>query len=190
MEKVKFGLSNVYFAPRTETDGAVTYGTPVAVPGAVSASISRNASQNIFYADNGPYFVSNDKSNQTIDLEIADVAKQIMLDYLGYVENEGGGILETDNAVTPHFALMFQIETDEAARKFCYYNCSASEGDEDHNTKEEQVEPQTSNLSVTCTGETLDDGERAFRNISYKGDANYDTFFTKVGTPAKKAKAA
>lgn len=33
--KVKFGLSNVYIAKITETDGKITYGTPFAMPGEI-----------------------------------------------------------------------------------------------------------------------------------------------------------
>lgn len=191
MSKIKYGLENVYFAPRTEAEGGtVSYGTPVAVPGAVTASVSNNINSNTFWADDGPYFVTNDKSNKTIDLEVADIAREIMTEYLGYVKAQGGGIIETDQAVNKPFALLFQILTDESARKFCYYNCTASEGDEDHSTKEDSIEPQTSNLSVTCSGEQMDNGKRAYRHISDKGDADYDSFFTKVTMPVEATDAA
>ena len=40
MPKVQFGLKNVHIAKITENNGAVTYGTPFALPGAVSLSLS------------------------------------------------------------------------------------------------------------------------------------------------------
>ena len=39
--KVKFGLKNVHYAVLDETDGAASYGTPVAVPGAVNLNLSQ-----------------------------------------------------------------------------------------------------------------------------------------------------
>ena len=116
MSKVKFGLSNVKVALRTESEGTVTYGTVVDIPGAVNLSIERESDQNIFYADNKAYFTTNSKSSVSLELEIAEIAKDIMLQYLGYVKSKNGTVLETNTAVTPSFALMFQIETDEKAR--------------------------------------------------------------------------
>ena len=188
MPKVKFGLSNVYIAPRTEEEeGAITYGTPVKVPGAVSASIEAESESSTFYADNIAYYIANSKTSKTIDLEVADIPRSILTGYLGYVEAEGGGILETSNPNTPHFALLFQVETDEQARKFCYYNCTAVESDEEYNTTEDTTEPTTSTLSVTSAGDPLDDGNVSFKKVSEATDANYPTFFITVTAPQVKA---
>jgi len=182
-EKVKFGLSNIYFAERTGADeGEVTYKAPVKCPGAVNASISRNTDQNIFYADNKAYFVSNTKSSVEIELEVADIAKELLTTFLGYIKSLNGSLLETNAAVTPSFAVLFQIETDNKARKICYYNCTAAESDEEYGTKEDTIDPTTSTLKVTCTGETVGD-YNVFREIAYSGDKNYDTFFNTVKVP-------
>lgn len=182
MSKVKFGLSNVKVAPRTESEGTVTYGTVVDIPGAVNLSIERESDQNIFYADNKAYFTTNSKSSVSLELEIAEIAKDIMLQYLGYVKSKNGTVLETNTAVTPSFALMFQIETDEKARKVCYYNCTAVESDEEYSTQEESIEPTTSKLTVTAIGEDVSDVV-VFREIANSGDTNYATFFNSVTIP-------
>ena len=50
--KIKYGLRSVYYAVATEgTGGALTYATPVAMPGAVNLSLSQEGESNIFYAD-------------------------------------------------------------------------------------------------------------------------------------------
>ena len=186
MSKVKFGLSNVYIAPRTETTTAgkttVTYGTPVKMPGAVNCSVSRETSQNKFYADNIAYFTSNSKSSVELELEIADIAREILINYLGYVKAKNGGVLEMNTPVTPAFALMFQVETDEKARKFCYYNCTAVESDEEYSTEEESIDPTTTTLTVTGVGESVGDAI-AFKQVCGSGDSNYTTFFDSVTVP-------
>ena len=182
MSKVKFGLSNVKVAPRTESEGKVTYGKVTDIPGAVNLSIERESDQNIFYADNKAYFTTNSKSSVSLELEIAEIAKDIMLQYLGYVKSKNETVLETNTAVTPSFALMFQIETDEKARKVCYYNCTAVESDEEYSTQEESIEPTTSKLTVTAIGEDVSDVV-VFREIANSGDTNYATFFNSVTIP-------
>lgn len=182
MSKVKFGLSNVKVAPRTESEGTVSYGTVVDIPGAVNLSIERESDQNIFYADNKAYFTTNSKSSVSLELEIAEIAKDIMLKYLGYAKSKNGTVLETNTAVTPSFALMFQIETDEKARKVCYYNCTAVESDEEYSTQEESIEPTTSKLTVTAIGEDVSDVV-VFREIANSGDTIYEAFFKSVTIP-------
>lgn len=50
--KVKFNICNVHYALITvDDDGEVTFGTPVAMPGAVSLSLEPNGEPSNFYAD-------------------------------------------------------------------------------------------------------------------------------------------
>lgn len=46
--KVKYGISNVHYAPVTSSG----FGTPVALEGAVSLSLSAEGERSVFYADN------------------------------------------------------------------------------------------------------------------------------------------
>lgn len=182
--KVKFGLSNVHISSRTVgADGTITRGTPVAIPGAVSLSMTRNTAQKVFYADNSPYVTFNTKSNMESDLEMADIAKQIMLDYLGYLKNANGGIMETDTSITATCDISFQLETDVKARRIVLYNNTLSEEDEDYSTTEDEINPVTSKIKVTTAGDTLASGKRVFRTIAEPGDTCYDTFFTTTPEP-------
>ena len=56
--KVKFGLKNCHYAKATldPDTNAVTFGTPVAIPGAVNLSLDPEGDTEPFYADDMVYY--------------------------------------------------------------------------------------------------------------------------------------
>lgn len=179
-EKVKFGLSNVHIAKRTETDGNVTYGTPVALKGAVSFSIEPKTSDAEFYADNSLYFGNSTNNGYEGTLEIALVPDWFKKDYLGYEEDADGNLVDT-NAMGSSFAILYQEETDEDAVKYVLYNCAATRPNREANATEDSIDVQTSSLTVTVTGETS--GSKAvFGKEVKKNGTGYDALFTTAPT--------
>ena len=67
--KVKYGLSNAYYAVLNEAQG--TFGTPVALPGAVNLSLDQDGETNKFRADNIDFYTSISNNGYSGDLEIA-----------------------------------------------------------------------------------------------------------------------
>ena len=178
--KVKFGLSNVHIAKITETDGAITYGTPFAMPGAKSLTADPEGETTKFYADNIVYYIANSNQGYTGDLEIAMLIKQFFTEILGQQEDTNGALFESADDVTARFALMGEIEGDVKKRRFVYFDCTATRPSAEMNTIEKSKEPQTDKVSITMAPRSTDKAIKAVIEPSEENQEVYDTFFTKV----------
>ena len=67
---------------RCEKSGAVTFGTPVAMPGAVSLSLEPNGEPSNFYADGYAYYTISNNMGYEGDLELAMVPESFRTDVL------------------------------------------------------------------------------------------------------------
>lgn len=187
--KIKYGLKNVYYAVATiMADGSATYGTPVALPGAVSISLEPKGDTTPFYADNVEYWTGISNTGYEGDLEVARLTDAFKTDILGYITGGNGLVAEDANANPVHFALLFQFEGDVKATRHVMYNCTASRASAAGNTKSETIEPQTETVTITATSvyvAALDtDIVKAETNESTTSTV-YDAFFTAVTLPTK-----
>lgn len=178
--KVKFGLSNVHIAKITETDGAITYGTPFAMPGAVSLTAEPEGETTPFYADNIQYYVAVSNNGYTGDLEIAMTPQEFLTTILGQTVDKNGAVFESSADVNARFALMGEIEGDAKKRRFVYYDCTATRPSAEMNTIEDTKEPQTDTISITMTPRSTDHVIKAVIEPSETNQDIYDEFFDKV----------
>ena len=147
--KIKYGLKNVYYAKATiASDNTATFGTPVAIPGAVNLTLDAQGDRSPFNADNIEYYVSVANNGYEGDLEIALVPESFEKDILGMVEDNKDVLLEDANAEPKHFALLFQFEGDQRAKKHVIYNCTATRQSIEGETKGENIDPKTETLSL------------------------------------------
>ena len=147
--KIKYGLKNVYYAKATiASDNTATFATPVAIPGAVNLTLDPQGDRSPFYADNIEYYVSVANNGYEGDLEIALVPESFEKDILGMVEDNKDVLLEDANAEPAHFALLFQFEGDQRAKKHVIYNCTATRQSIEGETKGENIDPKTETLSL------------------------------------------
>lgn len=150
--KIKYGVKNVHYAVATiDENNSATFGTPVALPGAVSLTLDQEGESNNFYADNRVYFTAFGNDGYTGSLELALIPDSFRTDVLGEVLDNKGVLVENQNAETVHFALMFQFEGDEHATRHVIYNCVASRPSVSGNTKEAAISPETETINITAT---------------------------------------
>lgn len=149
--KIRYGIKNAHYAVATETtNGTLTFGTPVALPGSVNLTLDAEGEDPApFRADNIIYYLapgSNDGYSGT--LELAKVPDTFKTDVLGDIVDSNGLMVENAEAQGEKFALLFQIEGDAEATRFVFYNCTATRPSVASATKAEQIEPQTETLNL------------------------------------------
>ena len=155
-DKIKYGLSNCYYAKGTEstqTANVWTYSTPVALPGAVSLTLDADGDNTTFHADNIKYWVGNNNQGYSGSLELALIPDQFKTDCLGELTSNKQVLLEDVDAALGHFALLFQFEGDKNHRRHVLYNCTASRPSLSGSTKADSIEPQTETINVSAAGE-------------------------------------
>lgn len=183
--KVRFGLSNVYYALLTYGENnAVTFGTPTRIPGGVNLTLSPEGDMSPFYADNMVYYMAGINAGYTGDLEIAKIPDSFKTDVLNYVTDSAGALVETTNAEYKPFALLFQIEGDKNARRHVLYNCMANRPQITAATTTASKEPQTETIPLTCTSipNTALNTE-IVKASAVTGDTAYADWFTAVHIP-------
>ena len=178
--KVKFGLSNVHIAKITETNGNITYGTPFAMPGAVSLSVDPEGETTPFYADNIKYYIATSNQGYTGDLELAMTPDDFLTNILGQTVDANGALFETADDVNARFALMGEIDGDKKKRRFVYFDCTATRPSYEMNTKEESSEPQTDTINITMSARKTDKAIKAVIEPTTENQSVYDTFFSSV----------
>ena len=111
--KVKFNICNVHYALITVSEeGDVTFGTPVAMPGAVSLSLEPNGEPSNFYADGYAYYTISNNMGYEGDLELAMVPESFRTDVLKESLDTNQVLVENANVETANFALLFEFDGD------------------------------------------------------------------------------
>lgn len=184
--KVKFGIKSCYYAVITEgQDGSITYGTPVAFPGAVSLSLDPEGGEpEPFYADDIIYYQSpGSNSGYSGDFEVAKVPDSFRTDVLGDVIDGNGMLVEDADTVTKSFALIAQFSGDKHNTRHVWYNCTATRPTSGSATIEETAEPQTESITITSIPATFGTRHIVKAKATPDNTAAYAAFFSAVQIP-------
>jgi len=180
--KIRYGISNVYYSKITiGTNGTESYATPVALPGAVSLSLDAEGDINKYYADNMVYWQQASNNGYSGTLEIALLPDQFRKDILQEEEDNNGLLVEKNIVATTAFALLFQFEGDENAKRGIMYNCPVTRPSIAGQTKEDAVSPQNESLSISCTSSKLG---YVKASCTYSTGTPYSDWFTSVHVPS------
>lgn len=185
--KIKYGIKNVYYAKATiAANGSATYGTPVALPGAVSMTLDPEGEVSPFYADDIVYYTGVANNGYSGSLELALIPDSFRTDILGEATDGTTGLQYEMVDVEPeHFALLFQFAGDDEAVRHVFYNCVATRPSVASQTKETSVTPVTETLNITAT--SIYNATVAADLVKGKIDqsgAGYANFFTSVVQPS------
>ncbi len=178
MNKVKYGLKNVYYSVITRVNNVPSYATPVHIPGAVNLTLSPVGEKVKFAADDmEDYFAENVNNGYDGTLEMALVPDSFRTDVLGDTVDDNGAIVENANATVKRFALMFEFDGDVKKTRHVLYNVLANRPNIEGTTRSSTKEPKSETLEVEArpAADTSDVKAKV-----KQGDTGYDTFFTAV----------
>lgn len=185
--KVKFGLKNCHYAIATETFSESTgkwttaYGTPKALAGSVSISLSKEVASNIFYADDSAYYETKKNKGYTGTYELAKVPASVLEEIFGQIRDDNGLLVESEGDVSKYVALMFEIAGDQSATKYCLFRVSLQKPNIEAETTNENAEPKTDSCDLTVLPR-LDDGRILCRADEITDSTAYANFYTAVPT--------
>lgn len=187
--KVNFGLKNVHYAIITYTNGVPSWGTPVAVPGGVSASLSQESSATDFYADNSKYWRTSVNNGYTGTLEMAVIPASMRKDIWGQtISSTGKMLIESADDTPKEFALLFEVAGNETPTRYCFPRCVASRPNLEAATTNESNEPQTQSCDLTVlpvidpTSNSAINGKTKYGTTEDTPTATYEAFFDAVLT--------
>lgn len=180
--KIKYGLRNCHYAKVTAVDaqtGALTYDTPVPLPGAVNLQMDAAGDDNPFYADDVVYWQGAANNGYSGSLELALIPDSFRQDILGEKQTANGIFYETSDVVSNEFALFFEFQGDESATRHIFFRCTATRPSVNGATQEASITPQTETFNITAMTRIND---RMVKARCPKESAAYATWFNAVPT--------
>lgn len=166
-ENPVIGLDNVVIAELLSDDGvnAPTYGPVIPLRGAVQASVNPNSSVETDYADNGAFFVTGNRANIEMSLELTNVASATLAKMLGQ-KRVNGVTTETPMDQAPYFAMGFRVwiggtkDGENIYQYFWYAKGQFSVPESGGTTKQEGVDFQHKSMTAQFVSTQYKDADK------------------------------
>ncbi len=186
MGRIRFGLKNLYYAIATEgAGGALTYATPIAVPGAKEISLSAQGESFDEPADDVVWYHGDTNSGYTGTLTFEDTAggDAFLEAVLGQTKDQSDVVWEKASDIPVEFALLGQFTLaggTETGKRFALLRCTASRPEFAGQTKEPSgLTVNTNQINITAMPRINDDVVKA---TAVSTSAKYATWFDAVVT--------
>lgn len=186
MGRIRYGFKNLYYATATISSGTMTYGTPVAIPGAKSMNLSPSGDTISENADDTRWFTmyGNTGYEGTIVFEDTAAGDTFLKTVLGQTADTKGVVWEKASDTPSEFALFGQFTLaggTETGKRVCFVRCVASRPTVEGSTKEDSVDVATNTVNIVALPRIEDDVIKALCDSTSTG---YTTFFSAVPTIA------
>ena len=175
--KVSFGLTNVYYSKISSANDVETYGNPVRLYGAQEFSSEVIGGSERIYADDSVIATLTQNAGRNITLKLTELDNDFKTNILGYIKLANGNLVEINNSKTEKFALGFEFQGDQEARRVWFFKCSVTPINEATKTKGESAEANSISLSIVA--EPVQVGNYLITHVvAHKSDENYPAFLT------------
>nr|DAO42336.1 MAG TPA: tail tube protein [Bacteriophage sp.] len=176
---ITFGLENVHFSKVTVAPNGttITYTTPEKLTGAVDLELNPQSSEIKLKADNIDYYVSESNEGYTGKLTLYNPTEAFS-EYINGLEKKGEFTLEKSTAQSKPIALLFQMEGDKHATRFCLPQVSVKRPKFSTATKD-GANVNKVELEFTASPRSTDKVVRYKTNVTTT-DEVYNKFFEKV----------
>lgn len=178
--KVLYGIEKCYVAKITEEDGEITYGTPFAIKGARGLNMDPQGETTKVYADNVIYYIANSNQGYEGELVLLITPEDFLTQILGQTRDKNGAVFENADDKQARFALMFEGKGDSKARRWIFFDCTATRPSRENKTKEENLEAGEDTMTITMSPRSTDKAIKAYIEPNETNKTIYDAFFSKV----------
>ena len=180
--KVQFGLKKLYYATITDSGTALAYGTPVALPGAVSMTAAPTGESEEFEADDIIYYRSGGAKGYDISVELAYLPETFYTEVLGSASDTNNVQMENNTDTIKSIALLGQFDGDAHKRLWVFYNCTPERPEFSGATSRSKT-PKTITIKMASTADPYTGNVKAVTTATTTSTVTND-WYTGVYTGA------
>lgn len=184
MGRIRYGIKNAYYAVATDDGtGALTYATPVTIPGAKSISLDAQGEGVDEFADNVTWWHGDTNNGYSGSIEFEDTASYdtFIQTVMGQTKDSTTGVVTEKTSDEPkEFALGFQFELNgstDTGKRVWLLRVKASRPSISGQTKESSIAVATNTINITALPRISDD---AVKKSCVSSDSAYSSWFSAV----------